>query len=96
MDGSMEAGPSRSDAKTDSPPIDVSIEKESKETRMKPLEKARAKLAQTKQMNINSCGGVFRKLTDGETRERAGEGASKTGSEEADDVQNISSRSILK
>uniref|UniRef100_A0A1I7SP24 Uncharacterized protein n=2 Tax=Bursaphelenchus xylophilus TaxID=6326 RepID=A0A1I7SP24_BURXY len=52
MDGSMEAGPSRSDAKTDSPPIDVSIEKESKETRMKPLEKARAKLAQTKQMNI--------------------------------------------
>ncbi|CAD5214118.1 unnamed protein product [Bursaphelenchus xylophilus] len=52
MDVSMEAGPSRSDAKTDSPPIDVSPEKELMEKRKKGVEREREKLDQRKQMKI--------------------------------------------
>ncbi|CAD5225190.1 unnamed protein product [Bursaphelenchus xylophilus] len=98
MDGSMEAGPSRSDAKSDSPPVDVSPETRSIDMwccvrhPSGRYEEEIWKFDNSKRALVNRLLHHFAG-TDGETRR---EGVSKAGSEEADDVQNISSRSMLK
>uniref|UniRef100_A0A1I7SNE1 UBX domain-containing protein n=1 Tax=Bursaphelenchus xylophilus TaxID=6326 RepID=A0A1I7SNE1_BURXY len=98
MDESMEPGPSRYDPNIDLPSMEVSSENgliamwccvRHPSGR---YEEEIWKFDNSKRALVNRLLHHFAG-TDGETRR---EGVSKAGSEEADDVQNISSRSMLK